>query len=239
MTSDATRPKRRYAKLTPEQWAEAEALWTAGGTTLPELAATFGITERGLQARFASRGLVKGSAARARAAEAGARITDTALPDADLLAKRVKAVRESRYLDATAIQQAVMDQLAVIQSDPAALASVSAAIRTLNLAAMTVRETVRIRSEAVGLDKHNSTDGVLPVLPIRPMTMEEVQAIRDKQEQEDRALALAAAAEEDDDEDIVEMTDDEPEKGEVLEKQDPRRPPSALNRSRSWTTHFG
>lgn len=56
--------KRRYNRLSEDQWREAEALWSSGSATLPELAHQFGTTERGLQAHFAKVGVSKGASAK-------------------------------------------------------------------------------------------------------------------------------------------------------------------------------
>ena len=86
----ATATKRRYKRLTPAEWAEAEALWKTGGPTLDELAARFAVTVRALQAHFAKHGIQKGAAAAALASAVEERVLAAALPTEDELSRRIR-----------------------------------------------------------------------------------------------------------------------------------------------------
>ena len=214
MSATATKEKRRYKRLTPTEWAEAEALWKTGGPTLEELAARFAVTVRALQAHFAKHGIRKGAAAAALASAVEERVLAAALPAEDELSRRIRATKESAYRNAVKIEQLVLGQVEAAQNPGTAMGAV-AALRALDLAATALDRTRRSRWAALGLDKGVPASGELPELPIRDLTEGEVEAIRAQQLAEDAATLGAEGGHADADDVVIEGENEDPSPGPV------------------------
>lgn len=207
--SAASPRRRRYTRLTPEQWAEARAAWVTGGVTAKELAQRYGCSLRAVQLHMAQHQAEKGSAMAARAAAVEARILADALPSEDDMAARIRQAREGTYADATAIQQLVMRNVQLAQDPTTALGAV-AALRALDLAAAALGRTQRVRWLALGLDKAPPVTGELPELVIREISAEEVAAIRDQQRKEDEERGVQLASDDGPDGGVVAEGEDDP-----------------------------
>lgn len=202
-------PRRRYVRLSPEQWAEARAAWLTGGVTGDQLALRYGCSLRSIQVHMAQHKAEKGSAIAARAAEVEARVLSEALPATDDLATRIRQTREDTYANAAAIQQLVMSNVQLAQDPTTALGAV-AALRALDLAAAALGRTQRVRWLALGLDKAVPTTDELPELVVREMTAAEIAAVRDQQHRDDAELGVGQSLDDDEDDDRVQEGDDEP-----------------------------
>lgn len=207
--SDQSAQRRRYVRLSSEQWAEARAAWVTGGVTAEELARRYGCSLRAIQLHMLQHKAEKGSALAKHAAAVEARVLAEALPSNDDLATRIRETREATYANATAIQQLVMNNVQLAQDPTTALGAV-AALRALDLAAAALGRTQRVRWLALGLDKALPASDELPELLIREMSAEEVIAIRDQQHRDDAELNTGQSLAEDDDDNRIEEGDDDP-----------------------------
>lgn len=185
LTVDAPSAKRRYVRLTEDQWAEAEAAWTSGSATLPELAHRFGATERALQARFARRGLEKGQAARALAAQVVERVRQEQETQAETLTDRALAIREATYSNATKIERAIMERLDAAAADPAQTFAAAAAVKMLTNAAAALERLHTLKRSALGINDDDMNNDELPVLVIRNLTQDRIDELRKRQREED------------------------------------------------------
>lgn len=224
-------PRRRYAKLSPEQWASIRATYATGGVTALELARHHGCSLRSVQLHLAKGEVRKGSAAAARASAVEARVLAEALPSEDDLATRIRRTRDGTYTDAELIQELVLANVRLAQNPTTALAAVGA-LRALDLAASALGRTQRVRWLALGLDKAMPTSGELPELVIREMTAEETAAIRDQQLREDAeadATRPTAEGEDDDDELVIDGEADAADRLAVVASASVPTPAAFLN----------
>ena len=177
--------KRRYAKLTEDQWAKAEAAWSSGSATLPMLAHQFGISERGLQSRFAKRGLEKGESAKALAARVVARVRQEHAEQADTLTERALAIRETTYRNAAKIERAIMDRLDAAAADPDQTFKAAAAIKMLTNAASALERLHTLKRSALGITDEDLKSDEVPVLVIHNLTEAQISTLRQRQDDED------------------------------------------------------
>lgn len=177
--------KRRYTRLNEAEWAEAEAAWASGAVSLPELSHRFGTTERGLQARFARRGIEKGEAAKALAAQVIARVAEEQVSQVSTLAERAATIREVTYANAAKVERAIMDRLDAAAADPAQTFAAAAAIKMLTNAASALERLHSLKRSALGISDDDVNDDEIPVLVIRDMTDREIEDMRNKQDEED------------------------------------------------------
>ncbi|MFK5596352.1 hypothetical protein ACFZ8E_05025 [Methylobacterium sp. HMF5984] len=177
--------KRRYTRLADNEWAEAEALWSSGAATLPELSHQFGITERGLQARFARRGIEKGESAKALAAQVVARVQRENEVQVDALTERALAIRETTFSRADKIERMIVDRLDAAAADPAQTYAAAAAVKMLGNAAAALERLHTLKRNALGITDDDMNSDEVPVLVIRNLTKSQIMEMRQKQDDED------------------------------------------------------
>lgn len=177
--------KRRYVKLTEAEWAEAEAAWTSGSASLPELAHRFGATERALQAHFAKRGLEKGSAAKALAAKVAVRVKEQQESDVGTLTERALAIRETTYGNAAKIERMIVERLDAAAADPDQTYAAAAAVKMLTNAAAALERLHTLKRNALGITDDDMNADEVPVLVIKNLSDIEVASIRQRQSDED------------------------------------------------------
>ncbi|MGW5959350.1 hypothetical protein [Methylorubrum thiocyanatum] len=185
MTVTALSAKRRYVKLNEAEWAEAEAAWTSGSASLPELAHRFGATERALQAHFAKRGLEKGQAAKALAATVVARVKKEQEAQADTTTERALTIREATYSYATKIERMIVERLDAAAADPDQVYAAAASVKMLTNAAAALERLHTLKRNALGITDEDMNADEVPVLVIKNLSDIEVASIRQRQSDED------------------------------------------------------
>lgn len=170
--------KRRYVKLSEAEWAQLEAEYSVGDSTLEELSARHGPSVRAIQMRFADRGISKGSATATLAAAVAERVHANALNDADALAAKARQAREDAFDGADLIERLVIGQLQAAQHDPAAASRMSGTLRALGLAAQTLERTHALKRAALGLQDNDLLGKELPRLVIDDITQEQIDRIQ-------------------------------------------------------------
>ncbi|ACK86129.1 hypothetical protein [Methylorubrum extorquens] len=185
MTVTAPSAKRRYVKLTEAEWAEAEAAWASGSASLPELAHRFGVTERGLQARFAKLGLEKGATAKALAAKVNARVKKEVEAQADTTTERALTIREATYGHACKIETMILDNLEAAAADPDRIYTAAASVKMLTNAAAALERLHTLKRNALGITDDDMNADEVPVLVIKNLSDIEVASIRQRQSDED------------------------------------------------------
>lgn len=205
-------PKSRRPRLTDDQWKEAVRLRTE--TTMPthEIAAKLGCDTQNLANRFTRHGIYMGSAMK-EAIEARQQAVVEASRNGyiELIEKARKM--EKQNLDAMqALQTAVIGLVVDNQKkgrDPAAMLdgqkSLGQTIKNLQMARVTAVEILQ--------EYRDHHDEEIPVLEIRTMTQEDVEAERTRQELEDLEIGDGGGTfyedqKEDDDDAIVEIKDE-------------------------------
>lgn len=185
MTVTALSAKRRYVKLSEDQWAEAEAAWTSGSASLPELAHRFGATERALQAHFAKRGLEKGQAAKALAATVVARVKKEQEAQADTTTERALTIRETTYSYATKIERMIVERLDAAAADPDQVYAAAAFVKMLANSAAALERLHTLKRNALGITDEDMNADEVPELVIKNLSDVEVASIRQRQSDED------------------------------------------------------
>ena len=215
MSSTAELPVTK--KLYPREWLEIIHLAKTGqkvATIAKKYDVHISVIYRGLKSRGVNLTLL--------AAEED--MKENAAKRAELV-KRIEDTKDTDYRYTDFLQKEVVKLLMVAARPTAPGGSVNAAIagtmdavKTLKIAMDAIRGGTDNKFRLLGIDKENSqADAVLPELPIRTLTDNEVEAMRDKQGSEDELLtpeemadAIDAAEElirsEDDDAIIEEVT---------------------------------
>ena len=166
--------KRKYNRLPIEAWAEIEASWETGSTTLAELAAHFGVTTRTLQSHFEKNGTEKGSKAAEIAAAVKSEFDVVAIEDRACVLKHAAASRHQAFQNASIVESLIMAQLEKAQKSPAEAHQAAAAIKALSLAAQALERTHAMKERALGVTNDELIQQELPIIQIVDVTLEDI-----------------------------------------------------------------
>ena len=159
-------------RLTPAEWAEAEAKWTSGEYTLSKLEEEYGIRRETLSRHFKKRGLEKG------ADSVGKMVRESLKSDAELRAKaRAEKIEErrTRYDDwAFALGRMVMHEVATAKKDGRPLAAIEDDLKSLQRA-----------SGTLGMDRAENEEDEIPNLVFGELTPSQVAQLRKEDDEPD------------------------------------------------------
>ncbi|EGH4699998.1 DNA-binding protein [Salmonella enterica] len=163
-------------RLTPAEWAEAEAKWTSGEYTLSKLEEEYGIRRETLSRHFKKRGLEKG------ADSVGKMVRESLKSDAELRAKaRADKIEErrTRYDDwAFALGRMVMHEVATAKKEGKPLAAIEDDLKSLQRASGTLAKCFDISSKALGMDRAENDEEEIPNLVFGELTPSQVAQLR-------------------------------------------------------------
>ncbi|EKT2121891.1 DNA-binding protein [Salmonella enterica] len=169
-------------RLTPAEWAEAEAKWTSGEYTLSKLEEEYGIRRETLSRHFKKRGLEKG------ADSVGKMVRESLKSDAELRAKaRADKIEErrTRYDDwAFALGRMVMHEVVTAKKESKPLAAIEDDLKSLQRASGTLAKCFDISSKALGMDRAENDDEEIPNLVFGELTPSQVAQLRKDDEPE-------------------------------------------------------
>jgi AcrR family transcriptional regulator len=215
-TPAAAAPKTKHARLTPKQWAEAEALWESGEVTLDDLAARFGKHKSAFSAHFKNKGIEKGKRKEELKAAVKEEVARAAIDDATVLAARIKETKEEHYKMAAGLAKLSWNEILLAKQESRPVATALNNLKALD-AAMTVLKKAREERWAVlGLDRDDALDeDGLPDLVISELTADQIEALRNRDDDDalmlpsEQAALEAELADLDDDEIIDDGGDDD------------------------------
>lgn len=173
--------KSKTKRLTPKQWAEAEALWASGEVTQPQLAAKFSVSEQAIHIHMKRKGIKRGEKAEEHKKKVAEEVTKAAVDDATITAARIRETKEEHYKMASAIAKMSFNEILEAKRNGSPVAVAMNNLKAFD-AAMNVLMKARMERWAVlGLDKADSIDeDGLPELLISELTAEQIQELRDR-----------------------------------------------------------
>ena len=213
MTTPAVKTSTR---MTPRQWAEAEALWEAGEVTLDDLAARFDKDRSAFVRYFKKHGIVKGSRAAARKEEVKEAVATAGIDEATVLANRIRETKEDHYKMSSALAKLVWAEVLTAKKDEKPFSAIKDNLKALDNAMNVLMKARMERFAILGLDKDDYVDeDGLPELVISELTAAQIEELRNRDEEGLEAgtavisEALQEEIEDEDEEDgIVEEGDD-------------------------------
>ena len=173
--------KKKHARLTPKQWAEAEALWESGEITYEGLAARFGKDKRIFWDHFKANGIVKGSKAAAHKARVAEEVTKAAQEEAALVASRIRETKEFHYNVNDKLGKLVWAEILQARQAGEPVATRFNNLKALELAVSTLKKLREDRFAVLGLDKDEHVDDdSLPSLIVEELTQQQVDDLRSR-----------------------------------------------------------
>ena len=202
------------ARMTPRQWAEAEALWEAGEVTLDDLAARFGRDRSAFTRYFKKHAIVKGSKAAARKAEVKEAVAAAGIDEATVLANRIRETKEDHYKMSSALAKLVWAEVLTAKKDEKPFSSIKDNLKALDNAMNVLMKARSERFAILGLDKDDYVDeDGLPELVISELTAQQIEELRNRDEEGLEAGTVAVIPDEN-----LEVVDDEEEDDEIVEE---------------------
>lgn len=182
MTTPADTPaKPKSKRLTPKQWAEAEALWESGEVTLTDLVAKFGIHKTSFQKRFAERGIKKGAKKEEHARRVAEEVTKAAIDEATVLAARIRETKEEHYKMAAGLAKLTWAEILAAKQNGSPMAVALNNLKALDAAMAVLKKAREERYAVLGLDREDFVDeDGLPELVISELTADQIEALRAK-----------------------------------------------------------
>lgn len=168
--------KKGSRSLTPQEKAEAIALWRVGEVTLEELAKKFKKRPETFSRLFKAAGVKKGELSEAHQQQVAQAVETRLLNDAEELANRIAKSKDEHYRMSKGLATLVWSEIVECRKAKKPLSSIKETMQTLNLAANTLG---KVRDEIwsiLQIERHDerSEDEDLPELTIRELTEEEV-----------------------------------------------------------------
>lgn len=181
MTTPAVKTPTR---MTPRQWAEAEALWEAGEVTLDDLATRFGKDRSAFVRYFKKHGIVKGSRAAARKEEVKEAVAAAGIDEATVLANRIRETKEDHYKMSSALAKLVWAEVLTAKKDEKPFSAIKDNLKALDNAMNVLMKARMERFAILGLDKDDYVDeDGLPELVISELTAAQIEELRNRDEE--------------------------------------------------------
>jgi hypothetical protein len=180
-TESKTEEKTVKPRLTPKQWAEAEALWESGEVTLSFLAKKFSVSDQNVHMHMKRKGVVRGAKAEIHKRRVAEEVTKAAVDDATIVAGRIRETKEEHYKMAAGLAKLAWSEILKAKQDNAPVSVAMNNLKALDAAMSVMTKARQERWAVLGLDRadHISDDG-LPELLISELTAEQIQALRER-----------------------------------------------------------
>lgn len=215
MTTPAVKTPTR---MTPRQWAEAEALWEAGEVTLDDLATRFDKDRSAFVRYFKKHGIVKGSRAAARKEEVKEAVAAAGIDEATVLANRIRETKEDHYKMSSALAKLVWAEVLTAKKDEKPFSAIKDNLKALDNAMNVLMKARMERFAILGLDKDDYVDeDGLPELVISELTAAQIEELRNRDEE---GLEAGTAVIPETLEEVTDSEEDEDEEDGIVEEGD-------------------
>jgi len=181
------------SRLTPKQWAEAEALWESGEVTLDDLATKFSKHKSNFSRHFDKKGIKRGAKAEVHKKRVADAVTAAGVDDATVTASRIRETKEEHYKMASGLSKLIWAEILGAKSKEQPLSVATANLKALDIAATGLAKLRNERWAILGLDRSDYIDGdVIPELVISELTAAQIQELQAK-DIEDIGLSVGEA----------------------------------------------
>ncbi|EJL8716159.1 hypothetical protein N7I40_004108 [Vibrio parahaemolyticus] len=183
-------------RMSAKDWIKAEAMYESGDYSLEQIAEQFGVHKITVQRHMKSKGIEKGAAAKRIKEKVEKRLEEAAEAEIDVTTQRIQEVKERHYTLNTTIDKKITREIIEAEKDGRPISTAHANIKTLKLAAETLRITRGNEYDILGVTDEPGDDD-LPTLEVREMLEDEIAEIRDGQakQAEDMGIVLTDESE--------------------------------------------
>jgi DNA-binding CsgD family transcriptional regulator len=175
-----TEPKKQR-RLTPRQWAEAEALWESGEMTQADIGRKFGINEQTVYMHMKRGKIKRGAKAEAHKKKVAEEVSKASIDDATITAARIRETKEEHYKMAAGLAKLAWAEVLKAKQDNAPLAVATNNLKAIDAAMSIMTKARQERWAVLGLDRADFVDeDGLPELLISELTADQIQALRNR-----------------------------------------------------------
>ena len=163
-------------KLTPEQRAEAAALWQAGSVTLEDLSKKYGKRPENFSRLFRSMGITKGSAVAVTAAKVAEVVAKKAGDSVAREIERLEQVKDQHFAMSSALAKIAFAEITRARQAGTAIAALKDTMLTLKLAGEIVGNSRKELYALLRAEKHDEEreSDELPELQVHELTQEQI-----------------------------------------------------------------
>ena len=177
-------------KLTPEQRAEAAALWQAGSVTLDDLSKKYGKRPENFSRLFKQMGLVKGSAVAETQKKVAEELSNRVASDVARELERIAQVKDQHYSMSSALAKIAFAEITRARQAGLKIDSLKDTMMTLKLAGEIVGNSRKELYALLRVEEHEKDKELedLPELQVRELSQDqilEMQAAQPIEELED------------------------------------------------------
>lgn len=182
--------QNKYARLTQSQWREIDALWESGDITVKQLVERYKKHPDTFVNHFRKYGIKKGAKAAELARIAAEQAKAKTRQEADIVSERIHKTKEDHYKMAEAISRLTFNEILKAKQEEKEFKAAKENIKTLLLAAETLKKCREERWIVLGLDKDVVDEDALPELVMSTMTEEQVRQLREAQIEDEEMMGL-------------------------------------------------
>jgi transposase-like protein len=166
--------------LTPAQKSEIQQLWRSGEVTLEELAKRF---DKNISTiKNVLKGVKKGELASEVKKKVEEEVEKAIVDDATEYARRVKETRDEHYRMSAALAKLTYASIGAAKRDGIPLGNIAGDIKTLHIAAQTLKITREERFAVLGItNEDDNVDKPLPELVVQELTNDDIEELHQRQ----------------------------------------------------------
>lgn len=181
-------------RLNPAQKRKIKKLWESGEFTLEQIGEEVGVTKVTVHRYVSKNNIVKGSAAEDYQRQVEEEMEARARQEAEELHKKVVETKSYLYRMQKAIDDQMAHEIVSAIKEKRSISSAIPAIKAAKIASDALKSSRENRWAILGLDKEQDLGDDLPTLAIEELSEEEMEEIRNAQE--DRTLKLSSPLDE-------------------------------------------
>ena len=163
-------------KLTPEQRAEAAALWRAGSVTLDDLSKKFGKRPENFSRMFRAMGITKGSAVAETEKRIAEEVASRAASKVSRELERIETMKEQHFQMSSSLAKIAVAEITRARQAGNSLASLKEVMLTLKLAGEVVGNARKELYALLRVEEHDKESELedLPELQVRELSQDQI-----------------------------------------------------------------
>lgn len=181
---------KKKRRLTPSQWASAQAMYSSGEYTLEEIANKYDVHAVTVQRRMKKHNIERGAAADAIKQKIEEKIEEAAETEVNITLKEISETKSEHLRILKAIDKRVIREMVTCETEGRAIATSMGNLKALKTMTDILEKTRLGRYKILGIDELEADSDELPILEVREMLDIEIDEIRNRQQQDAQEMGL-------------------------------------------------
>ncbi len=181
--TEAKKEPGAYTRLTEKEWVKAEALYETGEMTQEEIAKKFNVHVATVRRRFSKNGIKAGSKAAAIKEKVNDQLGKERAAEIGLLLGRIRETKEEHYKMASGLAKLTWAEVLKAKQDGSPVSVAMNNLKALDTAMSVLKKAREERYAVLGLNgDEGDDDDLLPQLVVQELTEEQVEELRNGQD---------------------------------------------------------